>query len=367
MDDSDVISFKPHIDNREDDEETLPENNFESSPIRMSRNEGATDRMVAEARLEMRRFLDQCMSDFTKRMQEMLSNFETRLVSTISCKPSENSSRDVVSSSKLSRERDDISNNSNLVDSDRSNGKYELSCKIKPQVYDGNGDLEEYLTQFNLLAELHNWNSKTKALLLASSLSGGARAILNEITEVDRHDFDSLVTSLKNRFGSVNRAEVFRAELQTRVRFKNESLPELAQAIKKLTRRAYPGTSPLVRDTLALDYFIDAIPETEVRLRLREVGPKSINEAENIAVRLEALRVADIQKGRNVRIVDTETIQEHELNREINEIKQSIESLTSEVIIIKNQNGQQFRGDNNYRRNQNNFNRNFNNRGAFRR
>ncbi|CAC5404179.1 unnamed protein product [Mytilus coruscus] len=351
MDDSDVISFKPHLDNREDDEETLPENNFESSHIRMSRNEGGTDRMVAKTILEMRRFLDQCMSGFSKRMQEMLSNFETRLVSTISCKPSENSSRDVVSSLTLSRERDDISNNSNLVDRDRSNGKYQLSCKIKPQVYDGNDDLEEYLTQFNLLAELHNWNSKTKALLLASNLSGGARAILNEITEVDRHDFDSLVKSLKNRFGSVNRAEVFRAELQTRVRFKNESLPELAQAIKKLTRRAYPGTSPLVRDTLALDYFIDAIPETEVRLRLREVGPKSINEAENIAVRLESLRVADIHKGRNVRIVDTETIQEHELNREINEIKQSIESLTSEVIIIKNQNGQQFRGDNKYRRN----------------
>ncbi|CAC5400029.1 unnamed protein product [Mytilus coruscus] len=96
-----------------------------------------------------------------------------------------------------------------------------------------------------------------------------------------------------------------------------------------------------------------------------EVGPKSINEAENIAIRLKALRVADIHKGRNVRIVYTETIQEHELNREINEIKQSIGSLTSEVIIIKNQNGQQFRGDDNYRRNQNNFNRNFNNRWAF--
>ncbi|VDH99795.1 Hypothetical predicted protein [Mytilus galloprovincialis] len=215
MDDSDVISFKPHLDNREDDEETLPENNFESSPVRMSGSEGATDIMVAETRLEMRRFLDHCMSDFTNRMQEMLSNFETRLVSTISSKPSENSSRDVY--------------------------------------------------------------------------------------------------------------------------------------------------------TLALDSFIDAIPETEVRLRFREVGPKSINEAENIAVRLEALRVTDIQKSRNDRIVDTETVQEPKLKREINEIKQSIESLTSEVIIIKNQNDQQFRGDDYYRRNQNNSNRNFNNRRAFRR
>ena len=112
----------------------------------------------------------------------------------------------------------------------------------------------------------------------------------------DRHNFDTLVEALKSRYGSANRSEVFRAELQTRVRMKNESLPELAQAIKQLTRRAYSGTSPVVRDTLALDYFIDAIPETEIRLRLREVGPKTINKAEHITVLLEALRVADREK-----------------------------------------------------------------------
>ncbi|CAC5395749.1 unnamed protein product [Mytilus coruscus] len=191
----------------------------------------------------MRLVMDHCMSDFTNRMQEMFSNFETRLVSTISSRPSENSSRDVISSPKITRGMADISNNSNLVDNDRSNGKYELSCKIKLKIYDGNDDLEEYLTQFNLLAELHNWSSKTKALLLVS----------------------------------------------------------------------------------------------KVRLRLREVGPKSINGAENIAVRLEALRVADRQKGRNVRTAETETVQDHGLKRKINEINQGIESLTSEIVNIKNQ------------------------------
>ncbi|VDI29174.1 Hypothetical predicted protein [Mytilus galloprovincialis] len=72
---------------------------------------------------------------------------------------------------------------------------------------------------------------------------------------------------MKSRFGSINRPEVLRAELQTRVRLRNETLPESAQAIKILTSKAYHGTFPLVRETLALDYSIDAIPETEVRLR----------------------------------------------------------------------------------------------------
>jgi hypothetical protein len=41
-----------------------------------------------------------------------------------------------------------------------------------------------------------------------------------------------------------------------------------------------------------LPFIKIVILESEIRLRLREVGPKTINEAENIAVRLEALRMA---------------------------------------------------------------------------
>ena len=83
---------------------------------------------------------------------------------------------------------------------------------------------------------------KDKGFIFASSLSGGARALLNEMFDYDCHNYDSLVEALKSRFGSTHRSEVFRAELQTRVRFRNETLPELAQTIKKLTRRAFLGT-----------------------------------------------------------------------------------------------------------------------------
>jgi hypothetical protein len=41
---------------------------------------------------------------------------------------------------------------------------------------------------------------------------------------------------------------------------------------------------PEVADSLAIDYFIDAIPESDIRLRLKEVGPKTMSEAENLAV-----------------------------------------------------------------------------------
>jgi hypothetical protein len=105
------------------------------------------------------------------------------------------------------------------------------------------------------------------------------------LSETERRVFSSLILKLKSRFGSENKTEVFRTQLKTRIRLKGETIPELAQSIRKLTRKAYPTANPDVVDDLALDSFIDALNESDITLRLREVSPKSISEAEQIAVR----------------------------------------------------------------------------------
>ena len=101
--------------------------------------------------------------------------------------------------------RDDM-NNSHALWVQCPREKVEINCKIQPQHYGGSDDLDEYLTQFNILTELHGWNSKTKALFLASSLSGGARAFLNEMYDYDCHSYGSLVEALKSRLGSTHRS-----------------------------------------------------------------------------------------------------------------------------------------------------------------
>ena len=104
------------------------------------------------------------------------------------------------------------------------------------------------------------------------------------------------------RYGSENRAEVFRSQLKSRVKGKGETIPQLS--IRKLTRQSYPNVSLDVIEALSLDHFIGALSESEIRLRLREVGPKTLAEAEKIAVRFEAHRIADKQRLRLVGKVD---------------------------------------------------------------
>jgi hypothetical protein len=49
-------------------------------------------------------------------------------------------------------------------------------------------------------------------------------------------------------------------------------------------------------NVLALDHLIDALPDPDMRLRLRESRVKDIGEAEIMAIRLETYKVADAQR-----------------------------------------------------------------------
>lgn len=170
--------------------------------------------------------------------------------------------------------------------------------RMKPQQYDGKDDWDEYVTQFDILSDINRWSYESKSLYLAGSLKGQARAILNELSPSERRDYDKLVKALSNRFGTTNRAEMYRARLQSKTRNRDESIPELAQTIRKLTRQAYPNASSNLLDVLALDHFVDALTDPDMRFRLREARPKSISEAEIIAVRIETHKLADRQRGK---------------------------------------------------------------------
>ena len=235
------------------------------------------------------------------------------------------------------------------------------SLKIKPQIYDGTDDFEEYLAQFQIMAELNGWNYNVKSLALASSLSGRARTLLAELDENKCRDFNALVSALRNRYGSENRSELFKAELQGKVRGRNETIPELVESIKKLTRKAYRNVTPDVADTLAIDYFIDAIPESEIRLRLKELGPKTMTEAENIAVKLETLRVADKQRGKPVRSLEhTSQNNESVVETRIKQLEHTVSDLSKNVRHNKND-----RGQSNFRNEQYGNRQNFNQRRGY--
>ena len=77
------------------------------------------------------------------------------------------------------------------------------------------------------------------------------------------------------------------------MRRSGESLPELSQAITRLVLRAYPLATVELREIMAMCYFIDALQDGDIRLRLKQGKPTSVTEAVNMAIELEAFQLAE--------------------------------------------------------------------------
>ena len=166
--------------------------------------------------------------------------------------------------------------------------------------------------------------------------------MLNELDPDGRRDYDTLIEKLKNRFGSV-----LWNPLKSRTRNKGETIQELAQAIKKLVRQVYPGINEDVIETLSLDNFIDAITDSDIRMRGQELCPKSLEEAEQICVHLEAYKIADKQRTRLVGCLDSEIEQnKEELGKPSSQfeiLSEAISTLTDEVKNFNQRHPQEYK------------------------
>ena len=209
-------------------------------------------------------------------------------------------------------------------------------CKIKPQHFDGSTDFDEFLSQFEITSEINGWQYREKSLYLASCLTGDARSLLSELDRDGQRDYKTLIEKLANRFGSVNRSEIYRTQLKSRTRNKGEAIPELAQAIKKLVRQAYPGVHKDVIETLAIDHFIDALTDSDIRLRVREFDHKTLAEAERSALRLESHKIADRQRNKIVGQIEANTEKNNvktqwESSPKLSKLQSSLDSLSDQV------------------------------------
>ena len=117
------------------------------------------------------------------------------------------------------------------------------------------------MTQFKLLLELNHWTEQQKATYLVISLQGPVLTVLTNLPEEQRGDFTVLATALKNRFRNNHQAELNRAHLRSRKKKRDESVPELAEDVERLTRLAYPEAAEMMIVVLAKDQFIDALPD----------------------------------------------------------------------------------------------------------
>ncbi len=179
---------------------------------------------------------------------------------------------------------------------------------LKAANYDGTTPLADYLAQFDIISELNNWTPEVKAMYLAGNLRGAAQSVLSDLDHESRHCYPAIIDALERRFCAENKTELNRTLFKNRVRNKQEKLPELAQNLRRLAKYAYPDAPYRVQDSLAKDQFLDAFNDSDLKWKVYQSRPKTLDDALEIAVECEAFKIAENQRAgfNRVRAVELE-------------------------------------------------------------
>jgi hypothetical protein len=169
--------------------------------------------------------------------------------------------------------------------------------------YDGtNMSFETFRAKFAICAEYNKWTEQDQLAHLQASLTQGAAQCLWDVGFEKVNSLSALLNLLQLRFGSDNQRERFRTELRTRRQRQGESLSAVYQDVRRLLALAFPGPSSDTTETVGRDAFLDSLADQELALKVRERETKTLEEALNVATRLEAYASARTADGFNDRV-----------------------------------------------------------------
>ena len=196
-------------------------------------------------------------------------------------------------------------------------------------------------------AELHNgWDEAEKCAHLRDALVEDAGQILWELSP--EASSEEVVEQLRIRFGNANNAERYRAELSVRKRGIGESTQSVYTDIRRLMSLAFPKQRGEMYEAIGKDYFLTALNDPALRMRVLDRQPKTLDETYSLVVQMEACSKAmepgvaavaaesscEAEKKR-VRIVSP--VRESEADRRIRALEETIEQQKQEIQNIKHQ------------------------------
>lgn len=203
------------------------------------------------------------------------------------------------------------------------------SC-IKVPDFDGTVAWRVYLAQFERIAVFNGWSLERRAAHLTAALRGPALDVLSCVSDECSFSYQSLVSSLEQRFGDTHQGELHRTELRTRVRRARETLRELAMDVERLTNLAYPTGPVDFRARLACDYFIDALHDTDMQMAVRQAKPAKLSDALSVALEFESLSKS--LKSAPLRRIQTNEFYTHQANGPTTNSEPTVKETLSTVL-----------------------------------
>ncbi|GBM61024.1 hypothetical protein AVEN_16537-1 [Araneus ventricosus] len=176
---------------------------------------------------------------------------------------------------------------------------------IKSLTFDGQTSWTVFKTQFDVVSSTNGWTDFVKASQLVALLRGSAAEVLQGIPADKLTDLTTIEKALESRFGDSHLTQFYRTELKTRRQKPGENLQELAADVERLMSLAYAECPLDVRESLAAQYFVDAIRDKDTQHSTRLMDAKDLKSSLAYSMKYEAARNVS-KTSRHIRSRETE-------------------------------------------------------------
>ncbi|GBN76171.1 hypothetical protein AVEN_195921-1 [Araneus ventricosus] len=205
---------------------------------------------------------------------------------------------------------------------------------VKSLTFDGQTSWTVFKTQFDVVSSANGWNNRVKASQLVASLRGSAAEVLQGIPSDKLTDLMTIENALEARFGDSHLTQFYRTELKTRRQKPGESLQVLAADVERLMSLAYAECPQDVRDSLAAQYFVDAIRDEDPQHATRLMDAKDLKSALAYSMKYEAAKTVS-KTSRNVRSIDVEDGTGKEKDEKFDCLLKTLEKLLNSHVAGK--------------------------------
>jgi hypothetical protein len=183
--------------------------------------------------------------------------------------------------------------------------------KVKPPTFDGKQDIRKFLTTFDEVREVNDWNEETALLQLKLSLSGNVRETVQGAT------YDEIREYLVTRY-EVTEDEA-RRELRSIKPKKGENVYDFGDYVHRITQIAHPNLERAQLEELAVKYLVDAMGDWILRREFRNQPARDFSEA------LQRIQEYVSDKGENSKLRRVAAGEDKE--DEISKLKTDVDNL----------------------------------------
>ncbi|GBN63413.1 hypothetical protein AVEN_252011-1 [Araneus ventricosus] len=205
---------------------------------------------------------------------------------------------------------------------------------VKTLTFDGQTSWTVFKAQCDVVSSANGWTGPVKAIQLVVSLRGSAAEVLQGIDSDKLTDLTAVEKALDALFGDSHLTQFYRTELKTRRQKPGDTLQVLAADVERLMSLAYAECPQDVRDSLAAQYFVDAIRDEDSQHATRLMDAKEMKSALAYSMKYEAAKTVS-KTSRKVRSMEIEDGTGKEKDEKFDCLMKTLEKLLNSHVAGK--------------------------------